>query len=252
MIRLIFLLRRKPDLSFDAFQRYWREEHGPLVASFAQKLNMLRYVQVHSVSGSLDGQPYGTRGQMEPGYDGVAEVWWESEEAFSSGDGALGRRLVDDEREFIDLARSPLWLAHEYPQVNPSPEDIVARPNSSIIKAYYPIRPLSRMKLEDAQLYWRTGHGPLIRRHAATSGILRYQQVHRFENRFEAGLREARGTLTEPYMGHAEIWFDGGQSRSGPELDEASRVAEEDERKFIDFARSSMWFGKEHVFVDHL
>ena len=27
-------------------------------------------------------------------------------------------------------------------------------------------------------------------------------------------------------------------------------IAVEDERKFIDFSRSAMWIGKEHVFID--
>ena len=48
MIRLTFLLRRKPDLSAAEFYRYWLEEHGPLVASHAKRLNALRYVQVHT------------------------------------------------------------------------------------------------------------------------------------------------------------------------------------------------------------
>ena len=251
MIRIVFLLRRKPQLSLDEFQRYWRDEHGPLVTSFSKKLNMLRYVQVHSIEDSLDGRLAGARGQMEPGYDGVAEAWWESEDAFSAGmDDSIGQRLIDDEREFIDLAHSPAWFAYEYPQVNPTPESIVARPKSPIVKLYFPLRPPSGLKVEEAQLYWRTSHGPLIRRQAAASGILRYQQVHRFESALEAAFRQARGTVTEPYMGHAEVWFDRSLSRRGPEVEEAGRAAVEDESKFIDFARSSIWMGKERVFVD--
>ena len=82
MIRLTFMLRRKPDLTIEEFQRYWREEHGPLVASVAHKLNILRYVQTHSIEDSLGGQLAGeARGAMEYGYEGVADLWWESETA---------------------------------------------------------------------------------------------------------------------------------------------------------------------------
>ena len=82
---------------------------------------------------------------MEEPYDGVAELWWESEEALQSAGGtADGRRagaaLLADEAEFIDLPASPLWLAHEYPQVNPTPETIVARPMSRIVKLHFPLR----------------------------------------------------------------------------------------------------------------
>ncbi len=87
-------------------------------------------------------------------------------------------------------------------------------------------------------------------RTTAPSGIHRYQQVHRVESEFEAALREARGTSVEPYDGHAEVWFDRGAGRGGPEAQRANARAIEDEGKFIDFRRSTMWIGKELVFVD--
>ena len=57
------------------------------------------------------------RGAPEP-YDGVAELWWESEEAFRASGRTpegreAGRLLLEDEAKFIDLASSPLWLNHE-------------------------------------------------------------------------------------------------------------------------------------------
>jgi hypothetical protein len=36
-----------------------------------------------------------------------------------------GAALLEDEAHFIDLPHSPLWLAYEYPQVNPTPETVV-------------------------------------------------------------------------------------------------------------------------------
>jgi hypothetical protein len=32
MIRFVYVVRRLPKLSRQEFQRYWRENHGPLVA----------------------------------------------------------------------------------------------------------------------------------------------------------------------------------------------------------------------------
>ena len=49
MIRLVFLLRRAPNLSLEEFHTYWRDTHGPLVASYATVVGMLRYVQVHAL-----------------------------------------------------------------------------------------------------------------------------------------------------------------------------------------------------------
>ena len=37
VIKLTLCLRRKPDLTVEEFQRYWREVHAPLVAERAEK-----------------------------------------------------------------------------------------------------------------------------------------------------------------------------------------------------------------------
>ena len=259
MIRVVFLLRKKADLTTEAFYDYWLNTHGPLVASVARDLNMLRYQQVHTIVG--DPAPAGmaeARGGMEPIYDGVAEVWFENREALEASmqtdaGRAAGTLLVEDEAKFIDLPNSPLWLAYEYPQVNPTPEDIVARERSTIVKLYYPLRTHAGRDEADAQLYWRTNHGPLIRRQAHGAGIMRYVQVHRTPDPIEDALRSTRGTTVDSYMGHAELWFDRAALAMGaPERAVANERAIEDEAKFIDFQRSTMWLAKEHVFVNHM
>ena len=252
MIRLVYLLRRKPELSLEEFHRVWRDEHGPLVAFHQVRLGVLRYTQSHRV----DDPAYDpSRRGMGPPYDGVAEVWWESEEALATASSSdAGRRanaeVLADEAGFIDLPASPLWLAHEYPQINPGPEPLVAHPKSSLVKLHYPIRHPPTMTMEEAQTYWRTMHGPLVRSSSGAGGILRYIQVHRYESPVEAALRESRGTEVEPYTGHAEAWSDRSVPRAGPEAKAAGRAAFADEANFIDFARSTFWVGKEHVLID--
>ena len=222
MIRIVFLLRRQPALSLAEFHRYWREQHGPLVASHQQRIGAMRYVQVHRLDDPMNARMAEARGGMEPPYDGVAELWWESEDALrkvlaTKGGQDAGAELVDDEGKFIDLPNSPLWFTYEYPQVNPTPENIVALERNTIVKLYYPLRMRAELTEDAGQLYWRTNHGPIIRRHAAASGILRYQQVHRFATSLEEDMRKARGTVVPPYSGHAEVWFDRGVQRGGPE-----------------------------------
>ena len=85
---------------------------------------------------------------------------------------------------------------------------------------------------------------------APALGMLRYQQVHRFESPFEAALREARGTTVDAYTGHAEAWFDRSRLGASPEAAAAGHRAVEDEARFIDFARSGIWIGKEHLIID--
>ena len=118
MIKLVFTLRRREDMTREEFQRYWREQHAPLVRRHADALRIRRYVQVHARDTSLDEAIADPRGSEPRYYDGVAELWWESLEelvaAFSSDAGqAAGRELLEDEQRFIALPRSPLWLGEE-------------------------------------------------------------------------------------------------------------------------------------------
>jgi uncharacterized protein (TIGR02118 family) len=118
MIKLVFTLRRREDMTRAEFQRYWRERHASLVERHADALHIRRYVQVHARDTDLDESVAGARGSEPRFYDGVAELWWDSLEelvaAFSSDAGqAAGRELLEDEQRFIDLPRSPLWLGEE-------------------------------------------------------------------------------------------------------------------------------------------
>jgi uncharacterized protein (TIGR02118 family) len=117
MIKLSFCLRRLPHLSRAEFQKYWFETHGPLVRKQEKALRIRRYVQTHTLLGDAADALRATRGGP-PGYDGVAELWWDSEEdvaaALATKEGAeAGRILLEDERKFIDLAQSPLFWARE-------------------------------------------------------------------------------------------------------------------------------------------
>jgi uncharacterized protein (TIGR02118 family) len=118
LLKLTFCLRRKPGLSLPEFQDYWLNRHGPLVRRLQPALGMARYVQVHRRDDELGLGMARARGAPEP-YDGVAELWWESEEAFKASGRTpegreAGRLLLEDEAKFIDLAHSPLWLNREH------------------------------------------------------------------------------------------------------------------------------------------
>jgi len=118
MVKLVFCVRRRPELTREECQRYWREIHAPLVRSHAEVLRVRRYVQTHTLDTPANEMLQAGRGGPE-GYDGVAELWWDSLDdlvaASSTPAGlAAGAELLEDERKFIDLANSPLWLAEEH------------------------------------------------------------------------------------------------------------------------------------------
>jgi uncharacterized protein (TIGR02118 family) len=119
MIKMIFCLRRRADLSREEFQSYWRDNHAPLVAEVAPVLRIRKYVQSHSFDDPRIAAPVAARGTIVPAYDGVAELHWDSiEDIVAAGDSKeardAGRRLLEDEANFIDLPNSPLFWVREH------------------------------------------------------------------------------------------------------------------------------------------
>ena len=121
MIKLTFCLTRLPHLSREAFQQYWRHTHGPLVASVAETLQIRRYVQLHSLPEAANAATRVSR-EAPPEYDGVAELWFDSLDALAANGQraeaqAASALLLEDERRFIALKKSPLWWGEEKPIV---------------------------------------------------------------------------------------------------------------------------------------
>jgi len=117
MIKLTFALVRRPEFTRQLFQEYWFNNHAPLVASVREVLRIRRYVQLHSLPVEDSAVLRQSRGGPED-FDGVAQLWWESLEDLAAASASASaadaaQRLLEDERKFIDLARSPLWLGEE-------------------------------------------------------------------------------------------------------------------------------------------
>jgi hypothetical protein len=67
LIVITFLLRRRPELSAAEFHEYWRDRHGPLVASQAGALGIRRYIQLHCLGGGLALGSRGGSAQLADG-----------------------------------------------------------------------------------------------------------------------------------------------------------------------------------------
>jgi uncharacterized protein (TIGR02118 family) len=117
MVKFVMCLCRHPDLSREQFQAYWRDSHGPLFMKFADTYRAKKYVQDHTIDTPLNEVIRDSRG-MAQAYDGVAEVWFESEEdlveAMSSPEGQkISAILLEDEGNFVDHARSTAFITEE-------------------------------------------------------------------------------------------------------------------------------------------
>jgi ribosomal protein S10 len=250
MYTLMFCLRRLPHLSRAEFQQYWREQHGPLVRRHASLLGIRRYVQVQTLDDPRNAALQ-ARNQGPEAYDGVAEVWLDGEPgrpperdtAMAAAVRAAGRELFEDERQFIDHTQSPLWVAREQVIVDGDPA-------AATRKLVFPLRRLPHLTLEEFQRYWRETHAPLVQKHAAAGGIVRYVQVHTLDHPSNAE-RQARNRSPDPYDGVAEIWL-AGEGRPAAQDTVAERRGRElfeDEARFIDHARSPIWLARDHVVI---
>ena len=91
MIKMIFLVHRRPELTRDEFHRRWREKSGPIGSKIP---GLRKYVQHHAVSGP-DGD--------EPPYDGFAEMWWDDGESLQKAlESPEGQAAVEDIESIVD------------------------------------------------------------------------------------------------------------------------------------------------------
>ena len=117
-IKLVMCLTRREGTTRAEFQDYWLNSHAKLWARHAGAYRSKRYVQAHTVETALNEGLRASRG-MGPAYDGVAEVWFESEaalmEAMGTAEGeAASTVLLADEGTFIDHSRSVAFIVEEH------------------------------------------------------------------------------------------------------------------------------------------
>jgi len=130
MIKLTFCLRRLPHLSLSDFQLYWKEQHGPLMEKYKSALRFVHYAQIHRIEDELSDLLGKVRHAPAP-YDGIAETYWRSrsdlESAMSTPQAReAGRALLADEKRFIDLANSPIWLGEDRVSIDIGEADFLA------------------------------------------------------------------------------------------------------------------------------
>lgn len=93
MIKSITLLKRKPGITQEEFDRYWKEKHGPLAAALLPGLR--KYIQDHLIE--MPGLKYE--------FDGIAEIYFDNVEALQKylawRQTKEGKALLDDEKKFF-------------------------------------------------------------------------------------------------------------------------------------------------------
>jgi uncharacterized protein (TIGR02118 family) len=206
MVKLIACLKRKPGVSVEQFQRYWRTQHAEIVV---RQAGLRRYVQNHALPESY--------ASAEPAFDGVAEAWFDDVDAMRRLAPTREYQAVrDDEPHFLDVPAMRVLLTDEVVV-----HDGAERDSLKVIGFLTRKPGLSPAAF---QQHWRERHGPLV---ARVPGVRRYVQSH-------PRLGGYAGGRHPPYDGVPLSWFDDGpalrRALAAPEYarvraDEASLLA---------------------------
>lgn len=103
-VKLVFLVRRHPDLTVDEFREHWVGVHAPLVADTP---GLVRYVQCMVLHDAHVGP--------RPRFDGVAELSWDTVDALREGIASHAFREVQarDAARFLDVSTLAAMVAVE-------------------------------------------------------------------------------------------------------------------------------------------
>lgn len=222
MVKAVSFFKRKPGMSVEAFQAYWRTTHAELVVKLP---GVRRYVQSHTrVSGYRKGEPV---------YDGIAELWFDDTQAMRALVGLPEYAAVQaDEARFIDPSTMGLIITEEHVI-----KDGPAPPGGA--KNVEFVRRKPGMAIDAFQRHWRQVHGPLG---AAIPMVRRYVQSPTRRSIYERG-------RTPDYDGVALTWFDDTQAmRASAATSEYARVRS-DEANFIAPGPAPFIITTEHLIV---
>jgi uncharacterized protein (TIGR02118 family) len=122
-----------------------------------------------------------------------------------------------------------------------------------MIKLVFVIRRRAELPLEEFHRYWLEEHGPLARSLLEPLGARRYVQTHTLDSDLNTAFAASRDTL-EAYDGLAEISWDSLDALvaafGSEDGQRANETLAEDEARFIDFERSSLFLTEEHTILE--
>lgn len=104
MIKLVYCISKRSDLTDAEFFHYWRHVHGPIGAKIP---GLRRLVQSHTTRDT---------GRIRAAdFDGMAELWFDDMAALlAARDSPEWRASTEDEVNFIDNTKVALFVTEEH------------------------------------------------------------------------------------------------------------------------------------------
>lgn len=230
MIKLVCFIRKRKELEVPAFQKHWRENHGPLIKHLPTlSRHLIRYEQNHRLQSDYTRENRGTPDAPDAvaGYDGSTIMWFESMKEYRAfaNEPDYAEYIAPDEAKFMDRAQTLYFFTEE--------EDIkfgrADAQSQAGVKLLALLKRRSDLSPEQFHAHWSGPHArlfsenPSLREH-----ILAYQQNHRFAEDY------ARDPSTT-WDGLAEQWYSSMEAFSaGAGGAPFSTLIAPDEERFID------------------
>lgn len=100
VFKILLFMKRRPDISVDAFREYYETRHAPLAEKYSRGISryVRRYVepQVHPETGEWTDAP-----------DVITELWFEDEQVFRAAlaymtSSVMPDEIIEDEKNLFD------------------------------------------------------------------------------------------------------------------------------------------------------
>src|SRR5262245_42597769 len=103
MVKLVYCITKKANLTDEEFFRYWKDVHGPIGARIP---GVRRVIQSRRITVPGDRHP--------ADYDGMVELWFDNAEALlKARQSPEWKASSDDESNFIDHSRVAYFVTEE-------------------------------------------------------------------------------------------------------------------------------------------
>ena len=102
MLKMVFLIHKRPDMDADEFHSYWRKTHSRIVGKIP---GLRKYVQNHATMAP---------DSSTPPYDGFSEMWFDDSAAMAKALATPeGEAALADSANFIDMERMLSFSVNE-------------------------------------------------------------------------------------------------------------------------------------------
>lgn len=222
MFKVVTLYKRKAGMDVDSFQQRWLGEHAPIAARIP---GLRRYVQSHALA-----QGY-KKGELI--YDGISEMWFDSEPAYRRvSESEAFSAVLKDAEAFTDRSKTIVMTV----DVHVIKDGVIPVP---AVKNIEFVNQRPGMDLHAFRRYWKEVHGPIA---SKIEVVRRYEQNHLRIQEYEAPQRPV-------FDGLAITWFHSTADMKQGATTQAYAVTRADEPHFLPDGHLPIIVATEHVIV---